>query len=131
MPVGAAVAGKPGEQEPQAVQQLRSRAEGAADTRHTGALVQRQGGGDIQRLLHTGLGGLGHAAAGIGGEGLQIPPGALGIQHPQSQGGLAGAGYARYAHDFPQGDVYINILQIVDLGPTNQHFINHCSLLHV
>ena len=79
MPIRAAVAGKAGVHEPKAVQKLRPGAEGAADARHAGALMERQRGGDIQSLVHTGLGSLGHAAAGIGGECFEIAPGALGV----------------------------------------------------
>ena len=51
-----------------------------------GALMERQRGGDIQRLVHTGLGSLGHAAAGIGGEGFEIASGALSVEHTQCKG---------------------------------------------
>ena len=128
MPIRAAVAGKAGVHEPQAVQKLRPGAEGAADARHAGALMERQRGGDIQRLVHTGLGSLGHAAAGVGGQGLQITPGTLGVQHPQRQGRLARAGHPCDAHDLTQRDIDIYIFQIVDLRATDQHFIDHNSL---
>ena len=72
--------------EPQTVEQLRSCAEGTADTRHTGALMQSQCSGNIQDFIHTGPGGLGHAAAGIGGEGFEIAPGALSVEHTQCKG---------------------------------------------
>ena len=69
VPVGAAVAGQAGVHQPQAVEQLRPRAEGAADSRHAGPLVEGQGRRDIQHLVHVRPGRLGHPAAGVGGQG--------------------------------------------------------------
>ena len=45
MPVGTAVAGQAGVHQPQAVEQLRPRTEGAADPRHAGPLVEGQAAG--------------------------------------------------------------------------------------
>lgn len=84
MPVRAAVACEAGVHEPQAVQQFRAGAEGAADARHARPLVQRQRRRDIQHLFHRGFRSLGHPAAGVGGQRLQIPAGAFGIQHPSA-----------------------------------------------
>ena len=67
MPVWAPMAGQPGIEEPQAVEQLRPGAKGTADPRHAGALVQRKSRGDIEDLLHAGPGSLGHPPPGIGG----------------------------------------------------------------
>ena len=77
--VGAGMAGQPGEHEPQTVQHLRSGAEGAADPRNAGALSQGQGRRHITHLVHLGPLRLGHTAAGVGGEGFQVAPGALGV----------------------------------------------------
>ena len=127
MPVRAAMIGKAGKHQAQTVKQLGSRTKGTADARHTGALMQRQRSRNIQDLLHTGFGSLRHAAAGIGGERFQIAPGALGIQHAQGKGRLAGAGHACDAHDLSKRNVHINILQVVDLCSADQHFIDHIS----
>ena len=116
VPIGAAVAGQAGPHQPQAVEELRPGAEGAADARHAGPLVQRQGRRDVQHLVHVRPGRLGHPAAGIGGQGLQIPPGALGVQHPQGQGGLPRPGDPGHPHDPVQGHVHIHIFQIVYPG---------------
>ena len=86
MSIRTAVAGKTGIHQAQTVEQLRSCAEGTADTRHTGALMQCQCSGNIQDFIHTGPGGLGHAAARIGGEGFEIAPGALSVEHTQCKG---------------------------------------------
>ena len=79
MAIRAAVAGKAGIHQAQTVQKLRSRAERAADARHAGALVQGQRGRYIQHLVHAGPRCLRHAAAGIGGQGLEIAARAFGI----------------------------------------------------
>ena len=50
------------------------------------ALMQCQCSGNIQDFIHTGPGGLGHAAARIGGEGFEIAPGALSVEHAQCKG---------------------------------------------
>ena len=123
--VRAAVAGKTGIHEPQAVQKLRPCAEGAADARHAGALMQRQRRGNIQNLVHAGFGCLRHAAAGVGGECLEIAAGALRIQHAERERRLAGPGHARNADDLPERDVNVNILEIMDFRPADQHFIDH------
>lgn len=109
MPVGAAVAGKAGIHQPQAVQQLGAGAKGAADARHPRPLVQRQRGGNIQNLVHISFGGLGHAAACVGGKCVQIPARTFGIQHAQRQRRFAGTGYTRNADDFVQRHIDINI----------------------
>ena len=129
MAVGAAVTGQPGKHQPKAVQQLRSRAEGAADAGHAGPLVQRQRSGDVQYLVHLRLCGLRHAPPGIGGQGFQIAPGAFGIQYAQRQRGLPGAGDPGNAHDLVQRYVYIDVFQIMDPRAANLNMIDHRFLL--
>ena len=130
MPVGAAVAGQAGVHQPQAVEQLRPRAEGAADSRHAGPLVEGQGRRDIQHLVHIRPGRLGHPAAGVGGQGLQIPPGALGIQNPKCQRGFSRAGYPGDADDLVQLNFYVNIFQIVDSGAPDLDLVRLMRLPH-
>ena len=67
VPIGASVAGQPGEHEPQYVEQLRRGAEGAADAGDPWPLVQSQGRGNIAQVLYLGLFRLGHSPAGVGG----------------------------------------------------------------
>ena len=123
--VRAAVACKAGIHQTQAVEQLCSRAERAADTRHTGALMQRQRGGDIQHLIYAGFGRLRHSAAGVGRQRFEIPARAFRVQYAQCQRGFAGAGHTRNSHNFTQRNIYINVFKVVDFCATNQHFINH------
>ena len=68
---------------------------------------------------------LGHPAAGVGGQRLQIPAGAFGIQHPQRQRGFARPGHARNAHDLVQRDVHVDVFQVVYLCPAHEHFVYH------
>ena len=93
--------------------QLRPGAEGAADARHPRPLVQGQRRGHVEHLVHVRLGRLGHPPPGVGGKGLQIPPGALGVEHSQGQGGLSRAGHPRNPHNLVQGHVYVHVFQIV------------------
>ena len=125
MAIRAAVAGKAGIHQAQTVQKLRSRAERAADARHAGALVQSQCGRYIQHLVHAGPRCLRHAAAGIGGQGLEIAARAFGIQHAQRQRRLAGPGHACDPDDFSKWNIDVNIFQVVDLCSTDQHLIDH------
>jgi len=125
MPVRAAVACEAGVHEPQAVQKLRAGAEGAADARYARPLVQRQRRRDIQHLFHRGFRSLGHPAAGVGGQRLQIPAGAFGIQHPQRQRGFTRPRHARNAHDPVQRDVHVDVFQVVYLCPAHEHFVYH------
>ena len=100
MPVGTPVTGQPGKHQPQAVQQLCAGAEGTADARNARPLMKGQRRGNIQHLIHLGFGRLGHPAPGVGGQGFQIPAGALRIENPQSQGGFSGTGYPGDSHNF-------------------------------
>ena len=108
--VGAAMGSEAREHQAQAVEQLRPGAEGGADAGHAGPLVQGQGRGHVQHVVHVGPRGLGHAPARIGGEGFEIAARALRVQHPQRQRGFPGAGHARDPHDPVQRDVHIDIL---------------------
>ena len=74
VPVRAAVLRQTREHEPQAVQQLRPRAECAADARHARTLMQRQRRWDIQRLIHLRARRLRHPPPRVGGQRIQIPP---------------------------------------------------------
>ena len=91
MPVGTAMASQAREHQAQTVQEFRRRAEGAAHSGDSRPLVQSQRRRDIAHLFHLCPARLGDAAAGIGGQGFQIPARALRIERPQRQGGLARA----------------------------------------
>ena len=125
MSIRTAVAGKTGIHQAQTVEQLRSCAEGTADTRYTGALMQSQCSGNIQDFIHTGPGGLGHAAARIGGKCVQIPAGAFGVKHAQRKAGLARTGHARHAHDFAQRHIHIHVFQVVHPRAADPDMVDH------
>ena len=118
--VGAAVAGEPGEHQPKAVEELRTRAECTADARKRRSLMQGQGCRHVKDLVHGGAGCLGHAAAGIGRQRFQIAPRSFRVQHAQGERRLAGTGYAGDADDLPQRDVHVDILQIMHAGAPDQ-----------
>ena len=86
MTLGATMAGQTGEHETQAVQQLRHGAESAADPGDARPLVKGQSRRNITDLVHIRSGCLGHASAGISGQGFQIPPGPFGVEDTQGQG---------------------------------------------
>ena len=109
MAVRAAVARQAGEHQAQTVQEFRSSAEGAADAGHTGPLVQRQRGRHVENFIDLGLGGLGHAAAGVGGQGIQVASRTLGVEHAQCQRRLARPGHARNADDFIQRHIDVDV----------------------
>ena len=79
------MAGETGIHEPQTVQELRARAERAADAGHARPLMQRQRRGDVQHVIDRRSGGLRHPAARVGRQRLQIAARPLGIQHAQRQ----------------------------------------------
>ena len=119
------MAGKAGIHQTQAVQQFRSGAERAADTRHSRPLVQCQRCRYIQHLIHSSLRRLRHSSARIGRQRLQIPPGAFCIQHAKRQRGFSRAGDAGDRDDFVQRNVHVYIFQIVHFCAPYEHFIDH------
>ena len=58
-----------------------------------------------------------HELPGIGREGFHIAALALGVEGVQGQGGLAGAADARHHGKTMQGDLQVQILEIVLAGP--------------
>ena len=121
MPVGASVAGKPGIDQPQAVQKLCHRAERAPNAGHAGSLVQRQCCRDVADVVDVGARRLRHAPAGVSRQGFQIAPGPFRIEDAQRQGGLSGAGYARDRDDLVERNIHIYILQVMYPGSAHLH----------
>ena len=112
--------GQAGEHQPQAVEQFRAGAERAADAGQRRPLMQGEGRGHVQDLIHGRAGCLGHAAAGIGRQRFQVPPRPFRVQHAQGERRLAGTGYAGDADDLSQRDVHVDILQIMHFGAPDQ-----------
>ncbi len=75
------------------------------------------------------LGGLGHPPSRVGGQGLQIAPGPLGIQNTQRQGGLPGTGHAGNGDNLIEGNIHVDIFQVVDPRPAYFYDFGHCRLL--
>ena len=65
--------------------------------------------------------GLRDAAARVGGKRLEVAPRALRVQHAQRQRAFARAGHAGDAHQLPQRDVDVHVLQIVHARPAHLH----------
>ena len=103
------------EQKAQAVQELGGGAERAAHAGDGGPLVQREGGGHVQHLVHVGAPRLREAAARVGGERLEVAARALGVQHAEGERRLARPRHARDAHEAVQRDVDVEVLQVVHL----------------
>lgn len=116
MAIGTAVAGEPGKHQPETIEQFRAGAEGAADSRNPGPLMEGQSRRDVQYLVHRSFGRLGHPAPGIGGKRFQVPPGPFRIQDPQGQGGFPGPGDPSDPHDFVEGNVHVDIFQVMHPG---------------
>ena len=127
MPVRAAVGRQAGEHQPQTVQQLGAGAKRAADTRHTGALVQGQRGRNIQHLVHIRAGCLGHAPPRIGGKRLQIAAGPFGIQYAERQRRFARPGHPGDADDAVQRDIDVDVFQVVHTRAAHPDSLRFCS----
>ena len=63
-----------------------------------------QGRGHVLDGVDVGAGGLGQAAARVGGQGLQVAARALGVEDAEREGGLARPGDAGHRNDPAQGD---------------------------
>ena len=75
------------------------------------------------------LGGLGHPPSRVGGQGLQIAPGPLGVQDAQGQGRLPRTGYPGNGDNLIEGNIHVDIFQIVDPRPAYFYDFWHCCLL--
>ena len=118
-----------GEHEAEAVEQLRRRAEGAADAGDARALVQSEGGGNVPDLVHLRLARLCDPAAGIGGKRLQIPARALRIQRSQRQRRLPRAGDARNGDQLAERNVHIDVFQIMHLRTAHDDVLGRLSFV--
>ena len=126
--VGATVLGQTREHQAQAVEQFRAGAEGGADARDAGALAQGQRGGDVERLVDFGAGGLGQTAPGVGGEGLEVTSRPLRVEDAEGKRALAAAGDSRHGDNLPQRHRDIDILEVVNACPADFHRLDHlCS----
>jgi hypothetical protein len=114
--VRAAVGTQPREHQTQDVEQFGGGAEGRPDTRDTGPLPQGEGGGDVLDRVHVGAGRLRHPAAGVGRQCLDVAAGTLRVEDAEGEGGLARTGHPGDAHQPVEGDVDVDVLQVVHPG---------------
>ena len=128
VPVRAAVAGAARKQQPQAVQQLRPGAEGAAYARHARTLPQRERRGDVQHVVHLRPLGLGHSPARVGGKRLKIAARALGIQHAEGERALPAAGHPGDRHNLAERHVHVHVFQVVDSRAAYLHMVAHKNI---
>ena len=110
----AHVMGTAAKEQTQTVVELGHGTKGRAHAWHTGTLVQRECRRYVQYLVHLGVLGLRQATSSIGAERLQVTARALGIKNSQRQRALARARHAGNAHEPPQRNIDIDVLEIVD-----------------
>ena len=125
MSVGTAVAGQPGEHQPQTVEQFGAGPERAADPRHAGTLMQSQRSGHIKNFIHLRSRRLSHASAGISGQRFQIPPRTFRIEHAQCERGFPRTRHPGDPDDLMQRDIHVDIFQVMDPCSADQYFVNH------
>ena len=103
----------PGEQQAQVVVDLGDRAAGGARVVRRGLLFD----GDRRRqtldVVDVGLLHHREELAGVGGQGLDVPPLAFGVQRVEGEGGLAGPGQARDDDEPVAGNVEVDVLEVV------------------
>ena len=86
MPVRAAVGGKAGEHQAEAVEELGAGAEGAPYSGNSRTLPQGKGRRDMEDLVDVRGRRAGHAPPRIGGERLEVAPGALRVKDAERKG---------------------------------------------
>ena len=98
-----------GPEQAEVVINFRYRTHGGAGVPAGGFLVDGDGGGEAVDVVHIGLFHLAQEHPGVGGEGLHIPPLALGIDGVEGQRGLARPGQAGDDHQLVSGDGHVDI----------------------
>ena len=121
MSVGTAVGGEAGIHQPQTVQQFCAGSECRTNAAAARPLMERQCRRDIQDLIYIGFSCLGHPPPRIGRKGFQIPARTFRIQDAQRQGRFSGPGDTGDSDDFIQGNININIFQVMHPRATDQN----------
>ena len=85
--------------------------------------MERERGGNIEHLVHIGFRGLRETASRIGGQGLQIPAGAFGVEHAKREGRLPGPRDAGDPGYFPERNIDIDIFEVMDAGSPHLNMI--------
>ena len=77
------------------------------------AAVEGQGGGDVAHIIHIRPGRLGHPSSGVGGQGLQVPPGTPRRTAPPEPGRISPSRIPGHPHDLVERHVHINVFQVM------------------
>ena len=122
------MAARAAEEQAQAVQQLGRGAEGAAHTGYAGALVEREGGGNVEHLVDGSFACLREAAARVGGKRLEVAARPLGVENAQGKRALARAGHAGDGDESIERDVDVDVLEVVDACAMDLNARGHAAL---
>ena len=114
--LGAVGGPHPGPEKAEVVVNLRHRPHGGPGVFAGGFLVDGDGGGEAVDVVHVGLFHLAQEHPGVGGQGLHIPPLALGIDGVEGQGGFPRAGQAGDDHQLVPGDGDVDVFQVIGAG---------------
>ena len=114
--VGAMRVSDPGVQHPQVVVDLGDGADRRAGVPRGRLLVDRDGRREPLDEVDVGLLHLPEELPGVGGQGLHVPPLALGVDRVEGEGGLAGAGQPREHDQAVTGELQRDVLEVVLTG---------------
>ena len=110
---GGEGAGTLGIQQAQEVVDFRDSAHSASGVVARGFLLYGDDGGEAGDFFHLRLFQDAHEVLGIGGEGIHVAALAFGINGVERKRALAAAAEARDHYEFPSGNGYVNVLQVV------------------
>ena len=131
MTIRTAMAGKAGEHQPQAVEQLCCCPESRTDARNRRSLMQCQRRRNIQHLIHIRSRCLRHPPARVCRKRFQITSRSFGIQHPQRKRAFTGAGYSGNPDNLIQRNINADIFQIMDSCASDFYFVRFFVFPHV
>ena len=119
----------PGEQQPEVVVDLGDRTDGGARVARGGLLVDRDGRGEPLDEVDVGLVHLAEELAGVAGQGLDVPPLALGEDRVEREAGLARAGQPGEHDHRVAGQLQVDVAQVVLPRSTDDQAVGHGQLL--
>ena len=122
--VDAVLDADPGEEEAQVVVDLGDRGDGRPGIAPRRPLLDRDGRREPLDLVHVRLLHLPEELAGVGGEGFDVPPLALGVEGVEGERGLAGAGDAGQDDEGVPGDVEVQVLEVVLARAANSDLVH-------
>ena len=126
--LGAVGGAHPGPQQAEVVIDLGDGAHGGPGVLGGGFLVDGDGGAQALDVVHVRLLHLAQEHPGVGGQGLHIPPLALGVQRLKGQGGLPRPGQAGEHHQLVPGYLHVDVFQVVFSRAFDDDLVLHgCS----